>query len=136
MMKKMSKTLLLLLVVLVGVAACGVDEPDGLWAKMKWENVDKLEKVNGVFLIPEGGGTFTFECKNYHPWLSEVIINDEYQDTGWDRKGYKNDWLEVKVVDKKIIFTFDKISESMLTRRVEIVVTAGDIFDRFSFQQH
>ena len=65
-----------------------------------------------------------------------MIINDEYQDTGWDRKGYKNDWLEVKVVDKKIIFTFDKISESMTTRRVEIVVTAGDIFARFSFQQH
>ena len=136
MMKKMSKTLLLLLVVLVGVAACGVDEPDGKWAKMKWENIDNLEKVNGVFMVPEGGGSFTFECKNYNPWLADVIINGEHQDMGVNWKGYKNDWLEVKVVDKKIIFTFDKIGESMTTRRVEIVVTAGDIFDHFSFQQH
>lgn len=135
-MKERAKTLLLLLVLLVGVAACGSDEPDGKWAKMKWENVDNLEKVNGVYVIPEGGGSFTFECKNYNPWLADVIINGEHQDMGENWKEYKDDWLEVKVVDKKIIFTFDKIGESMTTRRVEIVVTAGDIFDHFSFQQH
>lgn len=135
-MKERAKTLLLLLVLLVGVTACGSDEPDGKWAKMKWENVVNLQKVNGVFVIPEGGGSFTFECKNYNPWLADVIINGVHQDMGENWKEYKNDWLEVKAVDKKIIFTFDKIGESMTTRRVEIVVTAGDIFDYFSFQQH
>ena len=135
-MKERAKTLLLLLVLLVGVTACSSDEPDGKWAKMKWENVDNLEKVNGVFVIPEGGGSFTFECKNNNPWLADVIINGEHQDMGENWKEYKNDWLEVKVIDKKVIFTFDKIGDSMTARRVEIVVTAGDIFDHFSFQQH
>ena len=134
-MKKATILLIILLATVASLVSCG-DEPDGKWDKMKWKNLSGLTKENGTYIVPADGGTYAFECKNYHPWLSEVIINGEYQDTGWDRKGYKNDWLEVKVVDKKIIFTFDKISESMTTRRVEIVVTAGDIFDRFSFQQH
>ena len=87
-------------------------------------------------MIPVAGGTFTFECKNYTPWLSDVIINAEHQDIHENWKEYKNDWFEVKIVDKKVIFTFDKIEGSIWTARsVEVTVTAGDIFDTFVFQQ-
>lgn len=133
-MKKMCKALLLLFVLLVGVASCG-DEPDGKWAKMKWEPDNNLTKVNDYYVIPEDGGAFTFVCKNYNPWLAEVIVNNEHQDISNHWKEFKNDWLGVMVVDNKVIFTFEKIDDPMSARGVEIVVTAGDIFDRFRFWQ-
>ena len=135
-MKLLSKISILLIAVLLGFSSCG-DEPDGKWDKMKWDNVDNLAKVNGIYVIPAEGGTFTFECKNYTPWLSSVIINTEYQDiiSQGNRKEYKNDWFEVKIVDKQVIFTFDDIEESSAGRTVEVEVTAGDIFDTFLFKQ-
>ena len=132
-------SLILLSFTLLSVTSCG-DEPDGNWEKMKWNNVDNLAKDNNFYVIPDNGGTFTFECKNYIPWLSgKIIINTEYQDMfsqeNWNWKEYKNDWFEVKIVDKKVIFTFDEIEDSMTGRTVEVGVTAGDIFDTFIFQQ-
>ena len=136
-MKLLSKISILLIVVLLGLPSCG-DEPDGKWDKMKWINVDNLTKVNNTYVIPEEGGTFTFECTNYsRPWLSDVVINSEHQDIfsleSW--KEYKNDWFEVKIVDNKVMFTFDDIEEPITGRTVNVTVTAGDIFYTFIFQQ-
>ena len=137
-MKFLSKIPILLIAVLLGFSSCG-DEPDGKWAKMKWNNVDNLAKTNNIYVIPEEGGSFTFECKNYTPWIADVIINTERQDISsqedWNWKEYRNDWFEVKITDKKVIFSFDEIKEPMTGRTAEVVVTAGDIFDTFIFQQ-
>lgn len=137
-MKFLSKFSFLLIAVLLGFASCG-DEPDGKWAKMKWNNVDNLSKTNNIYVIPEEGGSFTFECKNYTPWIAEVVINTELQDISsqedWNWKEYRNDWFEVKITDKKVIFSFDEIKEPMTGRTAEVVMTAGDIFDTFIFQQ-
>lgn len=137
-MKFLSKFSFLLIAVLLGFASCG-DEPDGKWAKMKWNNVDNLSKTNNIYVIPEEGGSFTFECKNYTPWIAEVVINTEHQDISsqedWNWKEYRNDWFEVKITDKKVIFSFDEIKEPMTGRTAEVVMTAGDIFDTFIFQQ-
>lgn len=136
-MNQLSKLYILLIVTLIGLTSCNIDEPDGKWDKMKWKNIDNLSKVNNIYVIPKEGGTFTFECKNYTPWLADVIVNGEHQDllTNENRKAYKNDWFEVKITDKNVVFTFDEIEEPMTTRRVEVVATAGDIFDTFHFQQ-
>lgn len=137
-MKFLSKFSFLLIAVLLGFASCG-DEPHGKWAKMKWNNVDNLSKTNNIYVIPEEGGSFTFECKNYTPWIAEVVINTELQDISsqedWNWKEYRNDWFEVKITDKKVIFSFDEIKEPMTGRTAEVVMTAGDIFDTFIFQQ-
>lgn len=136
-MKILSRISILLIGVLLGFSSCG-DEPDGKWAKMKWNNVDNLAKVNGTYMIPEEGGTFTFECKNYYPWLSSVIINSEpFGREEWNETWMKciSDWFEVEITDKKVIFTFDEIKEPMTGRTVKVEVTAGDIFDTFIFQQ-
>lgn len=137
-MKFLSKFSFLLIAVLLGFSSCG-DEPDGKWAKMKWNNVDNLSKTNNIYVIPEEGGSFTFECKNYTPWIAEVVINTEHQDISsqedWNWKEYRNDWFEVKITDKKVIFSFDEIKEPMTGRTAEVVMTAGDIFDTFIFQQ-
>ena len=139
-MNHLFKISIFLIAVLLGFSSCGDepgDRPIGDWEPMKWNNVDNLAKVNNIYVIPEEGGTFTFECKNYKPWLSDVIINTEHQDiySSGSRKDYKNDWFEVKITDKKVMFTFDEIEEPMTGRTVEVVVTAGDIFDTFVFQQ-
>ena len=127
-----------MIAVLLGFSSCG-DEPDGKWSKMKWNNVDNLTKTNNIYVIPEEGGSFTFECKNYTPWIADVVINTERQDIlsqdDWKWKEYRNDWFEVKITDKKVIFSFDEIKEPMTGRTAEVVVTAGDIFDTFIFQQ-
>lgn len=135
-MNHLFKISILLIVAFLSFSSCG-DEPDGKWDKMKWNNVDNLAKVNNIYVIPEEGGTFTFECKNYKPWLSDVIINTEHQDiySSGSRKEYKSDWFEVNITDRKVMFTFDEIEEPMTGRTVEVVVTAGDIFDTFVFQQ-
>ena len=137
-MKFLSKFSFLLIAILLGFSSCG-DEPDGKWAKMKWNNVDNLSKTNNIYVIPEEGGSFTFECKNYTPWIAEVVINTEHQDISsqedWNWKVYTNDWFEVKITDKKVIFSFDEIKEPMTGRTAEVVMTAGDIFDTFIFQQ-
>ena len=137
-MKFLSQFSILMITVLLGFSSCG-DEPDGKWSKMKWNNVDNLTKTNNIYVIPEEGGSFTFECKNYTPWIADVVINTERQDIlsqdDWKWKEYRNDWFEVKITDKKVIFSFDEIKEPMTGRTAEVVVTAGDIFDTFIFQQ-
>ena len=138
-MRLLSGISFLLIAVLLGFSSCNGDEPDGKWAKMKWNNVDNLAIVNNIYVIPEQGGSFTFECKNYTPWFSDVIINTEPQrmvlQENWNWKEYKNDWFEAKITDNKVMFTFDEIKEPMTGRTVEVVLTAGDIFDTFVFQQ-
>ena len=136
-MNQLSKLCVLVIAILIGLTSCSFEEPEGKWDKMKWKNIDNLSKVNNIYVIPEEGGTFTFECKNYTPWLADVIVNGEHQDllTHENRKAYKNDWFEVKITDKNVVFTFDEIEEPMTARGVEVVATAGDIFDTFHFQQ-
>lgn len=134
-MKLLSKTIVLLFISLFCFTSCG-DEPIGKWPKMKWKNIDNLTLINGAYIIPEEGGTFTFECTNYHIWLCSVVINGERQiitsDNYYD---YKNDWFEVRIVEKNIFFTFDKIDETTNSRIVDVDVTGGDIFDYFYFNQ-
>ena len=63
---------------MAGVASCGDDEPPiGIWEIMKWNDLSVLSKENGVYIIPAAGGTYTFECKNYSPWISHCY-------TGYD----------------------------------------------------
>ncbi len=139
-MKHVLKISILLMAILLTLSSCGDgDEPDGKWEKMKWKNIDRLTEVNHTYIIPEEGGTFTFECTNYRPWLSYVAINCEPQDAGQDWQDlwteFSNDWFGVEIVDKKVIFTFDEIEEPVPLRTVEVVVTGGDIFYTFLFQQ-
>lgn len=138
-MRLLSRISMLLIAVLLGFSSCDNEQPIGIWSPMKWNNVDNLTKTNNIYVIPAEGGSFTFECKNYAPWLSDVIINTERQkmvlQENWNRKEYKNEWFEVKIIDKKVIFTFDKIEKPMTERTVEVEVTAGDIYDDFVFKQ-
>ena len=134
-MKQLIKTFVLLLVLLVGVASCGKDEPDGMWEKMKWEEPSGLTKGgDGIYLVPASGGTFKFTCKNYQPWIAQ--ISDYYELTSaQDVSSYQGSWYSVNCVKSEVTFTFRPLTDEDDTRELMVTLTAGDIFDYFKFIQ-
>ena len=135
-MKNLSKLLIVLVIALMGVASCG-DEPDGKWEKMKWTNVDNLMNMQGIYLIPEEGGVYLFQCRNYdHPWIISVTVDGvEYVIDGASNREYNGEWCTVKFDGSKMYITADPLPESVPARTINVHVTAGDIFDVLAFAQ-
>ena len=126
-MKQLSTLFILLLVALLGVTSCGSDEPVGIWEKMKWTNVNDLKNVQGVYIIPEEGGTFTFLCRNYEkPWFSMAVGHETE---------FRGEWFSAKFEGNKMIVTVDALPQAVDSRNFSLQVTAGDIFDTFLFRQ-
>ncbi len=126
-MKQLSKLLILLLVALLGVTSCGSDEPEGKWDKMKWTNVNDLKNVQGVYILPEEGGTFTFLCRNYEkPWFSMAVGHENE---------FSGEWYSAKFEGNKLIVTVEALPQAVEMRDFSLQVTAGDIFDTFLFRQ-
>ena len=137
-MKPLSKIFVLLFVILLGVSSCG-DEPDGKWDKMKWTNVNNLMNIQGVYYLPESGGEYTFLCRNYdHPWIVAVTIDGVSQVLDDNNKlEFSGEWFTAKFEGNKLIINTVSLPESLSSRSFNLEVTAGDIFDSFSFtQQH
>ena len=138
-MRHLFRISILLIIVLMAFSSCG-DEPDGSWAPMKWINIDNLTKVDNVYVIPEGGGTFTFECTNYKfPWISFIMENgvDENSllEIDIDFRKFRGNWFEVQCINADLVVTIDPLEADCHDRSLTVVVTAGDIFDTFVFQQ-
>ena len=136
-MKYLSRIFILAFVVLLGATSCGSDEPDGNWEKMKWTNVNDLKNVNGVYLLPEEGGTCTFLCRNYdHPWISSVTVDGVNQVlNNGNQMEFNGEWCTVKFEGNKMIVTTQPLPASLELRNFDVNVTAGDIFDTFHFRQ-
>ena len=135
-MKQITKKFLFLLVILIGVAACGKDEPPiGIWEEMKWEEPGGLTKVDGIYIVPVSGGTYKFTCKNYKPWIAEIF--DYYDQTMgvWVDRSYEGTWYSVKCEGNDVTFTFRPLADDGDIHDVLVTLTAGDIFDRFRFIQ-
>lgn len=133
-MNRCIKVAVLLMAVLIGAASCGKDEPDGMWAEMKWDDKSGLTKENGVYIVPANGGTYTFTCQNYKPWISncdyayyDMVVHSFTHVIG--------EWFEVECVDHDVIVTFLPLEDLTNSRNLTVVVTAGDIFDQLVFEQ-
>lgn len=138
-MRHLFRISILLIIVLMAFSSCG-DEPDGSWAPMKWINIDNLTKADNVYVIPEGGGTFTFGCTNYKfPWISSIMENgvDEnfLLEIDNDFRKFRGNWFEVQCINADLVVTIDPLEADCHDRSLTVVVTAGDIFDTFVFQQ-
>ena len=135
-MKNLSKVFILLFIALLGFSSCG-DEPDGKWEKMKWTNVNNLMNVNGVYLFPAEGGSYTFLCRNYeHPWISSVTVNGVRQAVNSDTPmEFDGEWFSLKFEGNKLTITVQSLPESLESRGFDLAVTAGDIFDTLIFSQ-
>ena len=136
-MKQLSKFFILLFVVLLGFSSCGKDEPVGIWAKMKWTNVNNLMNINGDYFLPEVGGTYTFLCRNYdQPWISSVTVDGVQQMLdNENRLEYNGEWCSVRFEGNKLIIDAQPLPTSVDSRNIILEVTAGDIFDHLVFVQ-
>lgn len=135
----MRKTLSILLLVLIAATSCSKDEPDGKWDEMEWKVPSGIVQLDdGVFRVPVSGGSFTFTCENYEPWI--VSITEHKEDTSVEyvmRKNehaFEGEWYSVNCAKKNVTFTFNPLSEGGV-RALEITFTAGDIFCTFMLVQ-
>lgn len=145
-MKQATRVLILLMAVMTCLVSCKGDEPVGKWDKMKWKLPDGLTREKSAYIVPASGGTFTFTCKNYGaPWLSSITDGTEYlypvflqdgaEETEPDFHSFKCEWFEVKCVEADVNITFAPLDSSTESRQMSVTVTAGDIFDTFTFIQ-
>jgi hypothetical protein len=138
-MKKIAKTLLMVLLVLVVATSCGKDEeePIGIWAPMKWKVPGYLVQIQeGVYQVPLTGGSYTFICENYVPRivsLYEIGPYVTYETPGLGDTIY-GEWCNVKCVNKYVTITFSPTTEED-PHDFEVTFTAGDIFYQFLFYQ-
>ncbi len=140
-MTKFLKILLLACVAALSLSSCEKEElRDGDWEAMKWINPSELVQQDKVFIVPADGGSYTFECKNYHPWISDVIEGKDY--TGQlfspdneDFHHLKGAWWEVKIDKKLVTITFSPLDSETDARDLTVDLTAGDIFDHLRFSQ-
>ena len=121
---------------LLGATSCG-DEPDGQWAKMKWTNVNNLMNDQGVYYLPEDGGSYTFLCRNYEqPWIASVTVDGVMQViSNENRKEFNGEWFTLRFEGNKLIISAESLPESVESRGFHLQVTAGNIFDTLLFSQ-
>ena len=136
-MKHLSKIFILVFIALLGLSSCGSDEPEGKWDKMKWTNVNNLMNVNGVYLLPEEGGTYTFLCRNYeHPWFNSFLVDGVQQNPdNENRMEFHGEWCTLIFEGNKLTITAQPLPASLEVRNIDVRVTAGDIFDSLNFSQ-
>lgn len=155
-MKKLLFLLPSLIVFMLAICACGHDdEPLGLWDPMEWTEPEGLTKLKEhVYLVPETGGTYTLTCRNYsEPWMShaefgdsiigpdyryspgETVQPDDYNPDDIDWHRLASSWFDAHFDKADLIITVAPLPDTINERVFELVVTAGDIFDHFTFKQ-
>ncbi len=135
-MKKAILAMTLAMAFILG--ACSDD--DGDWTPMKWKTSVVKEK-DGKITVPTQGGNYVFICTNYNkPWMSslkEIIEGKEtYYRPHNDNSFYSiiSPWLTAQWKDNILTVTV-KPNETGKEREMKVEVTAGDIFDTFTFKQ-
>lgn len=140
---KLLTTAFVILLMAVSLTSCDFDKKDGDWDPMKWARTDYRETVVdriSYYDVPASGGTFTFRCTNYNSfWLAGTSVKDEkgktellYHEEG-DYKNITNSLITERVEGNMLTVTFP--ATDGVTRRFEVIVTAGDIFHTFRFKQ-
>ena len=135
----MNKTICLLGVLLLAVAAvsfvsCVRERPEGAWHPMAWRTATPLSQGNRVE-VPSRGGTYTFSCSNYSTiWMASAREDGVAIDRPGESERIVGRWSDVQVEGRT--FTVVVAPNTTRQRRVlKLILTAGDIFDGFSFEQ-
>ncbi len=162
-MKNLVTFCFVLILIMSGLTSCQENSLEGDWEPMKWTEPtpEGLVKIgNHVYQMPSCGGTYTITCLNYSmPWMSSaqsgdtiywpdgkayvLHLADEHRDSivqtwendnrDWDRlRGY---WFDAHFDEADLIITVAPLPDSIDKREFELTVTAGDIFDYFTFKQ-
>lgn len=137
---KPMKILRLALVMLAAscFASCNLDDPDGKWDPMKWKADVPVQTTDGVYTIRAVGEELTFSCRNYSsPWIASAVSNGEYFYPPREANDFNTittDWFRAETSGNKLNVVFEA-NETTSERRLELTVTAGDIFYTFKFKQ-
>lgn len=119
--------------VISSLTACN-DEMDGRWTPMQWEsNVD----IEDAITVPATGGTYTVVCKNYRGfWIAyHLQAEGKVYNLSEDYRHCKGDWFSVDIESNVLTVTISP-NDSGKRRVLPVGVTAGDIFDGFTFVQN
>lgn len=108
------------------------EQEDGDWEPMKWDT-----KVKSSIAVPIEGGTYVFRCTNYHFFGLQVLNeNGKYirpeQDEDFTR--LNGEWCTAEVADGVLTVTISPNTEAK-KRTAAVGVSAGDVFDGFTFEQ-
>lgn len=125
--------LLTTLFVITSLTACD-DEIDGRWTPMEWESNVNIEDA---VTVPATGGTYTVACKNYSGfWIAYHLEAEGKVYALSENYGHcKGDWFSVNIEGNVMTVTVSP-NDSGKRRVLQVDVTAGDIFDSFTFVQN
>jgi hypothetical protein len=135
----MKRILFILLALLpVILPSCG-DDVMGDWDPMEWKSENNKKVSARTFDVSAAGQTVTYYCKNYDGfWLSSVTLDGTVEgrisDEDFDAKNVSSVWGSAVVDGNKLTVTI-KPNTTGAAREVSLSVTAGDIFDNFTFEQ-
>lgn len=104
---------------------------------MKWKAPSELVQIQeGVYQVPLSGGTYTFICENYEPWVVSLHESGPYitHDTPGPSDAINGEWCSVKCEKKKVTITFSPTTEEA-PHEFEVGFTAGDVFYYLHFLQ-
>ena len=131
-------SLMACLFAMLAFVSCSDD--DGDWTPMKWKTDAKMDKSHRID-VPSDGGTYSFECTNYGgTWIEELdeTVNRQctvyYRDDDNDAYHFAGKYSEAKFEDNKFTVVIAPNNDSS-ERKIEVKVSAGDIFDSFTFNQ-
>ena len=132
----MKSILLQFLLLIFSTTFVACDSKDGDWEPMKWESNTSIKNNNHTIEVSKSGNTYIFTCKNYTSfWIyalnengKELPINPE------DGKMIKEEWYSIDI-EKNILTVIILPNHNNSNRYLSIGLTAGDIFDSFSFKQ-
>lgn len=137
----------LALLLLMATYSCDPYESElpGKWEAMKWEKKSddcQYNKEAKAYLVPAAGADYLFVCQNYtQPWLegieltcdTTVLKSYTYHNEHWD---FHHDTIQnctFAIQHDSLLLHF--APNETLARSFVVHVTAGDIFDSFTFHQ-
>jgi hypothetical protein len=126
----MKKSLFNILVLFSTIALFSCESKDGDWEKMKW-NPQVEKSIN----VPESGETYTFKSINYNSfWIDAIVENGKNINIESGLHTFTGEWFTINIKENTMIINVST-NNTVANRTLEIEVTAGDIFDSFSFKQ-
>ena len=134
------KKIVLLAALISALSFTSCSDDDGDWTPMKWQT-SVIKEKDGSITVPSQGGSYIFVCTNYNsPWTCSVAeyVNgtmeyaEHIYDDNW--KGFITPYLDAEWQDNILTVTVSPNTTGK-ERTMMVEVTAGDIFDDFTFKQ-
>jgi hypothetical protein len=111
----------------------------GDWDPMEWKSENNKKVSEKTIDVPASGQIIIYYCKNYDGFWFDAVTLDGTSDgcigaEDFDPKNVSGVWGSAVADGNKLAVTIEP-NTSGTTRKVSLGITAGDIFDTFTFEQ-